>query len=131
MLVGFDITVREEIGKRNDEFMACFANGDARGIAQLYTEDGQLLPPNMEMMEGREAITQLWQGAMDAGVASLKMEITEVDGNEKIVYEMSRYQMLSADGQVIDSGKYIVIWKRVGDEWFLYRDIWNSSMPVA
>ncbi len=101
------------------------------GLHELYTEDGQVLPPNMEMMEGREAVTQLWQGAMDAGVAAVKMEITEVDGDEKIVYEMSRYQMLTADGQVIDRGKYIVIWKRIGDEWFLYRDIWNSSMPVA
>ena len=28
-----------------------------------------------------------------------------------------------ADGQTLDESKYIVIWKRVGDEWNLHRDI--------
>jgi len=131
MLAGVNVRAREEIAKRNEQFMAFFASGNARGVSELYTEDGQVLPPNSEILEGREAIAQMWQGAIDAGVASVTLEITEVNEAEKFVYEVSRYQMLSADEQVIDYGKYIIIWKKVDDIWFIYRDIWNSSAPGA
>jgi ketosteroid isomerase-like protein len=31
---------------------------------------------------------------------------------------------------VIDTGKYVVVWKRVGGRWKLLRDIWNTSRPA-
>ena len=36
-----------------------------------------------------------------------------------------------AEGNVADHGKFMVVWKRVGDEWKLHRDIWNTSTPPA
>jgi ketosteroid isomerase-like protein len=37
---------------------------------------------------------------------------------------------LSGDsGKVNDRGKYIVIWRKVGGQWKLYRDIFNTNMP--
>jgi ketosteroid isomerase-like protein len=131
MLARVEVRVIDEIAERNKQFMAFFADGNSRGVSQLYTEDGQVLPPNSEILEGPEAIAQMWQGAIDAGVASLRLEISEVHGSEDAVYELSHYQMLSADAQVIDHGKYIIIWKKIGDTWFIHRDIWNSSAPVA
>ena len=131
MLAGIDVQVRDEIAARNEAFMAYFAAGDSRGISQLYTEDGLVMPPNSENLVGRAAIAQMWQGAMDAGVASVKLEISEVHDAEQFVYEVSKYQMLSKDEQVIDHGKYIIVWKKVDDVWFIYRDIWNSSVPAT
>jgi len=32
-------------------------------------------------------------------------------------------------GSTMDEGKYIVIWKREGDGWKLYRDMWSSDSP--
>jgi hypothetical protein len=29
---------------------------------------------------------------------------------------------------MIDEGKYVVVWKRVGGQWKLHRDIWTSSV---
>ncbi len=45
--------------------------------------------------------------------------------------EQGRYELADADGNVADHGKYIVIWKRDGDDWKLHRDIWNTSTPPA
>ena len=131
MLARVEVHVSDEIAERNGQFMAFFADGNSHGISQLYTEDGQVLPPNSEILEGREAIAQVWQGAIDAGVVGVMLEISEVHESEDSVYEVSRYQMLSADAQIIDHGKYIIIWKKVDDAWFIHRDIWNSSVPVA
>jgi hypothetical protein len=34
------------------------------------------------------------------------------------------------DGSILDTGKYIVIWKRENGAWKWHRDIWNSSRPA-
>ena len=31
---------------------------------------------------------------------------------------------------VTDIGKYVVIWKRQGDDWKLHIDIWNTNSPL-
>jgi hypothetical protein len=45
-------------------------------------------------------------------------------------YEVGKYTLGGEGGQVMNQGKYIVIWKKQGGEWKLYRDIWNTSMPA-
>ena len=122
--------IRDEITVANEAFMAAFDGGDAAGVAALYTEDGKLLPPNMDVMSGREAIQAFWQGAMDMGVQSAELKIAEVEGHGDTAIEVSRYTLCGAGGQVLDKGKYIVIWKREAGQWKLHRDIFNSSMPA-
>ena len=46
--------LREEIRSANDNFEKNFANGDARGMASLYTSDGVLLPPGAGHTRGPE-----------------------------------------------------------------------------
>jgi uncharacterized protein (TIGR02246 family) len=123
-------TVREAIAAADEVFVATFGRGDAAGLAALYTEDGQLLPPNADFMIGREAIQAFWQGAMDAGIASAGIEICEVEGHGDTAIEVSTYTLHAQDGTELDAGKFIVIWKRVGGEWKLHRDIFNSSKPA-
>jgi uncharacterized protein (TIGR02246 family) len=121
--------IRDAIAAANDEFMAAFGRGDAAGVAALYTEGAQLLPPNADVMAGQEAIQAFWQGAMGMGIQSAQLEIVEVEGHGDTAIEVSRYT-LGAGGQVLDRGKYIVVWKREGGQWKLHRDIFNSSMPA-
>ena len=122
--------VRKAIAAANETFVAAFNSGDAAGVAALYTEDGQLLPPNADVMAGKEAIQAFWQGAMDAGIASAQLKIVEVEGHGDTAIEVSQYTLGGAGGQVLDQGKYIVIWKREHGGWKLHRDIFNSSMPA-
>jgi uncharacterized protein (TIGR02246 family) len=122
--------VREAIAAADDQFMATFSRGDAAGLAALYTEQGQLLPPNADFMIGREAIQAFWQGAMDMGIATAKIEILEVEGHGDTAIEVSTYTLHAQDGTELDAGKFIVIWKHVEGEWKLHRDIFNSSKPA-
>ena len=122
--------VREAIVAADKVFVATFDAGDAAGVAALYTEEGQLLPPNADFMIGREAIQAFWQGAMDAGIASAKIEILEVEGHGDTAIEVSKYALYAQDGAELDAGKFIVVWKHVEGEWKLHRDIFNSSKPA-
>ena len=95
-------------------FMTAFNNRDAASVANLYTEDAVLLPPDAVRVDGRQAIGQFWQGAIDAGVSNLVLETVEMEVTGDTSYEVG---ILSLDvpgenGELNSvSGKYIVIWK--------------------
>jgi uncharacterized protein (TIGR02246 family) len=123
--------IREAIAAANDEFMAAFKRGDAAGLANLYTQDGQVLPPNADFVTGQQAIQGFWQAVIDMGIKEAEMKIVEVEKLGDTAFEVSKFKLLGEAGQVLDEGKYIVVWKRQLGQWKLYRDIFNSSMPAA
>jgi uncharacterized protein (TIGR02246 family) len=121
------LAARVAIESVNKRFMHAFEQADAAGLASLYTEDGQLLPPGGETAYGWEAIRAFWQAAMDSGVTGVRLEIAEVEDLGNTAVEVSRYTLLGAGEQVLDHGKYIVIWKHERAEWKLHRDIFNTN----
>jgi uncharacterized protein (TIGR02246 family) len=124
--------VRKAVEKANLEFAESFRKGDAAGVAALYTEDAVLLPPNSDMVRGRQGIKEFWGAAMRMGVKAGVLTTVEISGSGDMICEMGKYVMkIQPQGQepVEDKGKYIVVWKRMVDGWKIHRDIWNSSMP--
>lgn len=114
----------------NEKFGAAFGRGDAAGIARLYAEDGQVFPPGMEPITGRPGIQAFWQGAMDMGIKAAQLETVEVMHYGDAVCEVGRYALEGASGQLLDRGKYVVLWQRHGASWKLHRDIWNTSQSA-
>jgi uncharacterized protein (TIGR02246 family) len=122
--------IHDTISAANEVFMDAFKRGDAAGLAALYTEDGQVMPPNADFVTGQPAIQGFWQALFDMGIKEARMEIVEVEKHGDSIMEVSKFKLLAEGGQVLDQGKYIVIWKKEGGQWKLYRDIFNSSMPA-
>ena len=121
---------RAAIEAAGHKFEAAAAKGDGAAIGALYTADAMLLPPNSDLVKGSQAITDFWKAAVGAGVVA-KFAIVEVSAHGDVAHEVGTYDMKSPDGQALDRGKYIVVWKRDGGQWKLHRDIWNSSMPAT
>ena len=115
----------------NRNFMDTFARGDAEGMGKLYTTDGQLLPSNSDFVTGREAIQGFWQAVMDMGIKTAELETVELEGHGDTAVEVGRYALGGEGSQVLDKGKYVVIWKQEDGQWMLHRDIWNTSMPAS
>ena len=122
--------VYKDIAAANENFMAAFNSGDAARLAALYTEDGQVLPQNSDFVTGRPAIQAFWQASFDMGVNEAKLEIVEVEDHGNTAIEISKFTLSGGEGQVLDKGKYIIIWKQENGEWKLHRDIFNSSIPA-
>lgn len=120
--------IRDEIGRANQRFMETFGRGDAKGMAELYTSTGQLLPTGSGTVTGHEAIAGFWGGAMEAGASSAQLTSTEVEDHGDTAIEVGSYALRGADRTVMDEGKYVVVWKKEGGEWKLHRDIWNTSL---
>jgi uncharacterized protein (TIGR02246 family) len=124
--------VRDAIAAASANFMAAFKRGDAAGVAALYTENGQVLPPNRDLVEGKEAIQAFWQALLDMGIKEVRLKVVDVESHGDTAIEVSKYTIHGDEGQELDKGKYIVIWKNKEGQWKMHRDIYNSngSMPA-
>lgn len=123
--------VRAAIEAANGKFGAAWGAKDAAALTALYTANATLMPPNGARAVGSQAILAFWKGALPVVPPVAKLTTTEVEAHGDTAHEVGTYQMSTADGKVVESGKYIVIWKREGGQWKLHRDIWNSDMPAA
>ena len=114
----------------NQQLSEAFSRSDAAGGAALYAEHAQLMPPNAPLLEGREAIGAFVQSLMDSGVASLQLATAELDIFGSMAVEVGRYESHDSNGDQVDVGKYVVIWRLVNGKWCLYRHIFNSDLPA-
>ena len=121
---------KSQIEARAKEWLDKYNAGDAAAVAALYDEEGRLLPPQADPISGRAKIQEFWQGVMGAGVKGAAFEVLEVHAAGDLATEIGNYVMKNADGQEIEHGKYIVLWKKKKGSWVILRDIWNSSMSV-
>ena len=119
--------VSEAIASANEGFMETYGRGDAAGMAQLYTTDGQLLPSSSDVVTGHAGIEAFWGGVMGMGITTARLETVELEEHGDTAIEIGRYTLGTADGEVADEGKYVVIWKSQAGTWKLHRDIWNTN----
>lgn len=116
-----------DIEQLAEAFIDTFKRGDARGLAAIYAESGMILPPNGDMISGRQQIESFWQGMMNMGVKNVKLQILEVEQHGDTAIELGRATIMDEGNQVLDEVKYIVIWKQENGAWKIYRDIFNSN----
>ena len=120
---------RDEMAGVNEKFMSLASLGNAALMAACYTEDAMLMFSNRDFIKGRQEIQKCWQGVLDSGVKTIKLETVELEERGDTAYEVGRYKMFGPEGKIVDAGKYVVIWKWDRGQWKYHRDISNSSMP--
>lgn len=126
--------VQKAIEEANLKFGEAFRQADPAAVAALYTDDAILLPPNSDIIRGKQGIEAFWQVVIDMGVKDAALTTVEVMGVGDMVCEIGQYTLtIQPEGQeaMEDKGKYVVIWKQAEDgSWKLHVDIWNTSLPA-
>ncbi|QSX30170.1 MULTISPECIES: YybH family protein [Shewanella] len=122
--------VYDAIVAADQAFMAAFHQGNAAAVADLYSRDGQFLQPNGGFVKGRQAIRDTFQAIMDMGAKEIRLAALEVEDYGDTAAEIGTYVLEGDGGQVLDQGKFMVLWHRENGQWRLYRDMINSSMPA-
>ena len=126
--------VRLAIDAANVRFGEAVRSADAAALASLYTEDARILPPNSEMIQGREGIEAYWGGGFQMGIKDIVLTAVDVIGMGDMVCEIGKAVVaIQPEGMdaIEDIAKYLVVWKKdVDGTWKLHVDIWNTSLPV-
>ena len=107
---------------------------DAAGIADLYTADGAVMPPNSPIGKGHGEIEQIWAALLQTPGFELTIvpEQIVVASSGDMALDRGTYRLTVApDGtEQTDTGKYVVVWRKIGGEWKAAADIFNSDLPA-
>ena len=86
-------------------------------MTDAYTDNGAVLPTGSEIIRGKPAIQAFWQGALDGfGIKAAALETVELEQHGDTAYEVGKYTLKGAGGNMLDQGKYIGIWKQAGGQ---------------
>jgi len=113
--------------------MAAHMNAERYDSAAMaYAEDARALPPNMVADVGRAAILKSLQ-RMAGMKGTISFTTTSVAANGPLAVEAGTYSFTftppGAPAPVTDNGKYMAHWHKMGDNWMIVENIWNSDLP--
>ena len=118
-----------------DRWLELVKAKDAAGIAALYAEDGAVMPPNAPIGKGRAAIQQTWASLMQTPGFALTFapEQIVVSASGDMALDRGTYHLAIAPHGTAqsDTGKYVVVWRKIGGEWKAAADIFNSDLPAG
>jgi uncharacterized protein (TIGR02246 family) len=119
---------KAEIEAVNAQWVVFFNRGDFTGIASLYTEDATALPPGSTMVTGRDAIGAMWKN-IAGQVSDPKVITLDVKPlGPSAAREIGTFSLKKKDPTSQElTGKYLVVWEKVGNDWKLAADIWNDG----
>ncbi len=119
---------KAEIEAVNAKWVEFFNKGDFDGVASLYTDDATAFPPGSGMVKGRAAIGAMWKN-MAEQVSDPKIITLDVKPlGPSAAREIGTFSLKTkgpAPQEV--TGKYVVVWEKVGSDWKLAADIWNDG----
>ncbi len=125
-------SVKEAIAQSYKDFEEAFHRGDADTMSRMYTEDAEWFIPGAPIVRGRQAIAAAWKGIIGSGGNTVHVDIQEVEECGDWAYDIGRFTARAPDDSVLNTGKYIVIWKRQSaGEWKTHRDIFHWDIPPS
>ena len=108
------------------------ASRNADAIAQLYATDAVFMIPNAPAARGQAGIRSAWAEFLTPNV-SLSLSPTRIDvaSSGELATDVGTYtfSFTGDQGPVTDRGKYKLQFRKVGTEWKIAHDIFNSDLP--
>jgi uncharacterized protein (TIGR02246 family) len=119
---------KAEIEAVNAKWVEFFNKGDFTGVASLYTTDATAFPPGSAMVQGAAAIGAMWKN-MAEKAGDPKLTTLDVKSlGPSAAREIGTFSLKTKASSPQDvTGKYVVVWEKVGDDWKLAADIWNDG----
>jgi uncharacterized protein (TIGR02246 family) len=128
-LIGQASAQKAEIEAANAKYAEFYNKGDFAGMASLYTDDAIALPNGSAMVQGRAAIEAMWKGILAEHVGDPKLTTLDVKPlGPSAAREIGTFSLKTKGPRPQEvSGKYVVVWEKVGNDWKLATDIWNEG----
>jgi uncharacterized protein (TIGR02246 family) len=127
----------EAIHKREDEFLAAHSFNNGAKLADFYTDDALLIPPDETIVRGKQAIAEWYENEFKKAppIESPKviLEDIEIFGNLAFIRGnfILKFEGETADKPIVQNLRFITIWRKQPDgNWKFYCDIWNNNAPT-
>ena len=121
---------RAAIAANHSKFVGAFGKGDAAAVAALHAADARLLPQGGRPVEGVRNVEAFSGGTVEGGGEAGAVADLERGGAGRVGLRgrrLHRDHAASPGLTAINSGSYLVVWRRQGGEWKLAAAIWNTD----
>lgn len=130
----FDVAkARKSIEEADAKFSEAVREGNVAGVVAVYADDATMVPPDGDIVKGKQAIEGLYKKFFQMGVKEIVMTTVEVGGSGDTAYELGKSKVrIQPEGQpaMMDSTRYLVIWKhQPAGAWKVQVDFWSVSVP--
>jgi ketosteroid isomerase-like protein len=106
---------------------------DTESSVAFYTDDAIIQVAGAPQIRGREAISDLYRSLFDEDqLTSFEAASSHIETSGHLGLDYGTYRMVMAgsDGDLIDAGKYLAVWKRISGEWFISVLSFTSDTPA-
>lgn len=128
----------EAIHKCEDEFLAAHSFNDGAKLADFYTDDALLIPPDEPIVRGKQAIAEWYENEFKKAPPienpKVILEDIEVFGNLAFIRGnfILKFEGETADKPIVQNLRFITIWRKQPEgNWKFYCDIWNNNAPTS
>ena len=112
---------RKIIESIDKQFSKDYLNGDSLALAAHYATDGQI-----GSLTGKD-ILSYWgrsiRNSIKNNTRNLIFTTTALTGDSEFLVELGIYEIKDDKDNLINKGKYVVVWKQENGEWKIYHDI--------
>jgi len=132
-IVGAAAGAENEIRAAIAEWVAIYNRNDWSALANEFTEDAVMMPPNAPAVTGRAAIAA-WEAENEAGFRiALRPDDISIVGDRAIIHGQSCVFIPLEDGAIgVDIGKFLEVRRRQSDgRWLVAQDVFNSDLAAG
>src|SRR5439155_25071559 len=107
------------IDSREGAFAAAVVARDSNAILGFYASDARLLPPGMPRADSLAGVRRIWSQMLAIPELSLSLQSSEVISSEggDLAIDLGTYRTTAqgpAGKAIVDIGKYVTIFRRIG-----------------
>ncbi len=117
------------IKENTKAFSKAFMDADYTKLVNFYTHDGKIFPNNREIISGKDGLTKYWTLPDDVKTLHHKVTPSEIHIENNYAYDYGVYEgktLTKEKKEVSWKGKYVIVWKKIDNDWKIYLDIWNN-----
>lgn len=127
-------SLSDDIEKIQLQFKEAFITGDSALFLKCYALDACVLAPNAPAFCGQQGISQFYKGTRRAGIRDVVLTPLGLFGQTpEYVTQQGAVELLDVAGHSLGKGKVLMIWKKTGEGWRIFRHMINfdAAMPPA
>ncbi|EKV26153.1 hypothetical protein C882_2921 [Caenispirillum salinarum AK4] len=122
----------ETVAQINEKWNRAFNSGDAEGLAALYAPDAVVSPGNGQVVQGRDAIRDLFQAFIDSGAGNHELTPVVVGSKGPGLHQVAEWSALGGeqDGERPAFGGIMMnVYERDPQtgEWLSQSHVWNTG----
>jgi ketosteroid isomerase-like protein len=122
-----DNELKQIITKKYEILRTSLKNGDPSYVINMHTEDAMLFKADGTETVGIKALKTFYAHVAASGI-DIKSTPTTIEFlTDDIAFEVGVFHSTTKNGKQ-NSSKYVMIWKRIGSDWKIYKAIDQAKL---